>query len=324
MPARRFFPALCLLLLLAGGAVAPQLWGRADWRVACWNVENLFDTVPAPAHDDADFTPQGACRWDGDRYWSKLGRLARHIAALGGVQPCALVGLVEVENDSVVRDLTRRTSLARLGYEALMTHGPDQRGINVALLYQPLLFRPVGHDSLRVPPLQGQRPTRDILHVWGELPTADTLDLFVVHLPSRRGGRAASRYRQRVAEALQQCADSLQRVRRQPLVLMMGDFNATAADPVLARTLAGYAVLTDTLAGTYNYQGEWSQIDHFLANPALVSRLRPSASVAAMPSLLGNTDRGPVPRRTFLGPTYQGGLSDHLPIVLQLHSSPAE
>ena len=79
------------------------------FRIMEYNVENLFDTIPEPSCDDVAFTPQGEQQWDTRRYWAKQGRLARVIAAAGGDAPIELVGMVEVENDSVLYHLTRRT-----------------------------------------------------------------------------------------------------------------------------------------------------------------------------------------------------------------------
>lgn len=318
----RFGKAVFPLILIGIMAFvcAVTTYARGPFRVACWNVENLFDTIPSPRGGDADFTPSGSYHWTGRHYWSKLGRLSRTIAGLGGVEPCALVGLVEVENDSVIYDLTHRTSLARLGYSAFITHGPDVRGINVALLYQPLLFHPIAHDTLRVAPLTtDSRPTRDILHVTGRITTGDTLDVFVLHFPSRRGGRTSDRYRMAVAKTLVHYADSIQEHRETPLILMMGDFNAPASDPVFRKALSPYTSLTAHLSGTYYFRQEWSQIDHFVANATLIQRLNPQASVYKPPFLLRETDIDFIPRRTFLGTHYQGGLSDHLPIILDLN-----
>lgn len=307
--------ALCTLISAAGVVSASA---QAPWRIACWNVENLFDTIPNPHTQDQEFTPQGPYKWDSHRYWYKLGQLSRVIAGMGGVSPCMLVGLVEVENDSVLHDLTRRTSLARLDYKYIMSHGPDVRGINVGLLYQPLLFAPIYHDSIRIKPPKGMHPTRDILHVSGLLQSGDTLDVFVVHLPSRRGGTEAQHYREKVAMRLSIVADSIAASRQQPLLLMMGDFNAEPRDRIFRQQLSHYELLTRQLSGTYHYQGEWSQIDHFIIHPHLGERFHLTPTVHKAPYLLKDSKKGLVPCRTYLGNHYQGGLSDHLPIVLEL------
>lgn len=317
--------------LIAGLVVVWSLFlpphTRADnpLRIACWNVENLFDTIPNPPCMDADFTPEGSHHWGTRRYWSKLGKISRTIAGIGGVSPCALVGLVEVENDSVLHDLVRRTSLARLGYDYLVTHGPDPRGINVGLLYQPMCFAPIGQNDLRIaPPASRKRhreqphPTRDILHTWGRIQSGDTLDVFVLHLPSRRGGKLAQTYRQRIAERLMEYADSVHAVRQTPLMLFMGDFNAPSNDALFHGPLATLTQLTHDLSGTYYFQQEWSQIDHVLVNTPLLQHFDCQISNYTAPYLLRTRADVSYPFRTYLGTYYQGGISDHLPVVLDL------
>lgn len=286
--------------------------------MACWNVENLFDTIAAPPLLDADFTPTGSYHWNSQRYWKKLGNVSRTIAGFGDVKMCHLVGLVEVENDSVLYDLTQRTRLRLLGYEYIASHGPDQRGINVGLLYHPSAFIPVAHDSIRVEPGKNQRPTRDILHVAGILPTNDTLDVFVVHLPSKKGVASAGQYRERIALRLASYADSVQNARQKPLIVIMGDFNSSPSDRIFRKALSSYTLLTKNLSGTYYFRNEWSQIDHFLVNPLFEQMLHPTASVCRFPHLLDmrNAAQATPPFRTYRGPVYQGGISDHLPILL--------
>lgn len=299
--------------------LCPQMSAQWNERIACWNVENLFDTIPNPRCEDRDFTPQGRYHWNSHRYWYKLGLISRTIAGMGGASPCGLVGLVEVENDSVLHDLTRRTSLAKLGYEFLITHGPDVRGINVALLYQPMRFLPIVHDTIRVAPLDGGRWTRDILHVAGRISTGDTLDIFVVHLPSRRGGKSSQKYRDKIAAELTAFADSIQAARVAPHIIMMGDFNADSKDKIFPKFFRRYTSATKSLPGTYYFQREWSQIDHFVVNQYIIDNAELQAYVHKSPYLLKENATDDIPRRTYLGPYYQGGISDHLPIVLDIH-----
>ncbi|MGM9688342.1 MAG: endonuclease/exonuclease/phosphatase family protein [Alloprevotella sp.] len=315
-----------------------------------YNVENLFDTVPAALRQDESFTPQGAHRWTTSRYWHKQGGLARTIAAAGGSVPVDLVALIEVENDSVVRDLTRRTALARSGYDYVVTRSPDPRGINVALLYQPARFRPVSVDTLRVaPPHRRQLPTRDVLHVAGETVWGDTLDVLVCHLPSRRGAGGAEAYRDAVCRRMRSFADSLLRVRRRPAIVLTGDFNAGWPEACLTRHLdarlpeAGRSheaeelyVLSHGLftprgvAGTYYYRSSWCRLDHFVVNGGLLGaqRRRGEAAYGVAECRILDFDfllrAGPggdvwVPAPTFRGTMYAGGYSDHLPLMLTLH-----
>lgn len=317
-----------------------------------YNVENLFDTLHAAGHQDAAFTPQGDYKWGSARYWAKLSRLSKVIASAGGATPIDLVALVEVENDSVVYDLTKRTKLWRMGYEYVMTHSADARGINVALLYLPHQFRLLAKDSLRVmPPSDRLRITRDVMHVAGVLVTGDTLDLMVCHFPSRRGGTLAQRYRSLVAQRLRCVVDSIISQRQHPYVLITGDFNGyyperflsddlhvklfDSADSAFNISSTDLYLLTHDLRGradvrgTYKFQGLWNQLDHFVVNGVFFqpsSSLQISSATGAcrlvdFPFLLqpDKSGQGGVhPLRTYLGTYYQGGYSDHLPIVLDI------
>ena len=178
------------------------------------NCENLFDTRHDSLKNDTEFLPEGSHHWTRTRYWHKLNDIGREIIALGedsaGWRLPDVVAMCEVENDSVMYDLTRRSLLRKARYEYLMTDSPDERGIDVALMYNPVTFRPLFHHALRVPLLPDMRPTRDILYVAGVAGTADTLHLLVVHAPSRMGGERASRpFRLQVARRLIAAIDSI-------------------------------------------------------------------------------------------------------------------
>ena len=129
-------------------------------RVMFYNVENLFDCKDDTLKDDAEFLPKGAKKWSHYRYWKKQKAISRVIAAVGDRRMPALVGLCEVENDSVLSDLTKRSPLRTTGYDYVMTSSPDERGMDVALLYLPESFRLFSWREIRVNGLG--RPTRNI------------------------------------------------------------------------------------------------------------------------------------------------------------------
>lgn len=310
-----------------------------------YNCENMFDTIHQEGLADFEFTPQGAHHWNSKRYWSKLGKMARVLAACGGSCPVDLVALCEVENDSVLYDLTRRTALHNMGYEYIISHGPDVRGINTALLFQPLSFAPIDTQSVRIPHFAGERPTRDVLHVTGRLISGDTLDVIVCHFPSRAGGaRKTDPYRRRAASIVRHLADSLHDARSHPAVIIAGDFNDELHNAALSKVLGAMPVerynengdstlvLVDMtpegdklVSGTYKFRGEWNHLDHFFLNAEL---LHPASALYAAPTgcrimrepfLLETKSPGNLyPRRTFLGDFYNGGISDHLPLLLTL------
>lgn len=331
---------LCLWLLALPAVAEAQ---EHVLTVMELNVENLFDTLHDAGKDDAAFLPGGTYRWDSHKYWGKLGKLARLVAAAGGEAPIDLVGLCEVENDSCLYDLTQRTRLRRLGYAYVVTHSPDRRGMDVALLYQPLHFRPFRTDELPVESLPGDKPTRHVLHVGGQLLTGDTLDVFVCHLPSRSGGRRQTdAYRLRAASTIRQAVDSIQRRRTDAAVLIMGDCNdefgnrsfrkgfraRRAADTFAPDDLVDLPGRSENpnVRGTYKFQRQWWRLDHILVTGSMLRGgpgLHTSAAeceILAYPFLLEpDGDHGVKPRRTFLGTFYHGGISDHLPLRLRLH-----
>ena len=316
---------LCISLSLQSGAQTP-------FRVMFWNVENLFDTQDDPQKNDNEFLPDAARHWTYPRYRDKLKKIAQTIVASGDECVPDLVGLCEVENDSCLDDLTRRSPLHEAGYRYVMTHSPDRRGIDVALLYQRSTFRLLHHQSIRVSKgaVKRSTPTRDILHVAGKLQSGDTLDVMVCHLPSRSGGKARTEpFRMVVADIIARTADSLVQVRQHPYLIVMGDFNDYPTDKSLKRLCSGNGLqnlMKGKKGGTYRYRGEWGILDQFIVSGSLLkkkSHIRTSkakAHILRHPFLLEEDDKfgGEKPFRTFNGMKYQGGFSDHLPISLDL------
>ncbi|MBQ8866324.1 MAG: endonuclease/exonuclease/phosphatase family protein [Bacteroidaceae bacterium] len=322
---------LLLLPLLTPAQVADTL------RVMWYNVENLFDCQDDPQKADEEFLPEGTHRWTPYRYWQKQRAVARVIAAVGDQRLPDIIGLCEVEGDSVLTDLTRRSPLRTAGYRYIVTHSPDERGIDVALLYLPGRFRPLSQRSISIH--GGDRPTRDILHVQGLVSPTDTLELFLCHFPSRRGGERQSRpFRLLAAQTLRHAIDSVCQANPQSNVVIMGDFNDNLIDTRVAQelgvvpssqvssypTLGLISLMADKQPGTYAYQGRWEIIDHILVSPSLLKAegrfsTHPSlARIAALPFLLTTDEKYGihVPHRTYMGPRHLGGFSDHLPIVV--------
>lgn len=162
-------------------------------RVMFYNVENLFDCQHDTLKNDYEFLPDAPKGWTQARYHDKLARIAKVIIATGEENVPDLVGLCEVENDHCLKDLTENSPLREAGYRYVMTDSPDERGIDVALLYQRGTFKLVGKNCISVPYKEiERRPTRDILHVTGQVASGDTLDVFVCHMPSRAGGEEKS------------------------------------------------------------------------------------------------------------------------------------
>lgn len=346
----RIFLLFCLLSASFCLCSAQDKHGKWTIRVMEYNVENLFDCQHDTLKDDFDYLPEGAYRWTRSKYWKKLNSVARGIVLASTENkrflPPDLIGLCEVENDSVLYSLTHRSLLRGAGYEYVMTSSPDVRGVDVALLYQPVSFRLVSHYGIRIDTIPSMRPTRDILYVKGEVRTTQSsavdaqeenchhstsslvpLHVFVLHAPSRRGGERATRsYRLAVANRLISSLDSINSVESESRIIVMGDFNDYAGDASL-RLLAGHG-LTDVSAkpyitedkhvkGTYRYQGEWGSLDHLLVSETVLGTFVASR-VGYHTDMIEDDEKygGVKPYRFFRGPTMYGGFSDHLPLIV--------
>lgn len=316
--------------------------GQQRYRVVSYNVENLYDTRNDPKTLDDDFTPTGKMHWTESKYTDKLLKLAQAIEGAGEGELPAFVGLCEVENRRVVEDLATKGVLAGGNYGIVHKDSPDRRGIDVALLYRKSCFRPLKELFFPVPPEDTSMLTRDILYTAGILGDKDTLHLFVCHFPSMSGGEMQSEWkRKRAATVVKAAVDSIQRQNSKAAILIMGDLNGLAdreAQKEVLGTMSsdskrikekmlyntGYYLLNKN-EGSYKYRGNWQTIDHMIVSGALLNgknafhcekHLKPFAA-----SYLLEEDKrnyGFQPFRTYLGPRYHGGYSDHLPIYLDL------
>lgn len=331
-----FFVLFCLPSLRA------QTKDTIYFKVVSYNVENLFDIEDDSLKNDNEFLPTAVRHWDYHKYRKKLDDLAKVIMAVGEDEIPALVALCEVENDSVMRDLTKYSALREADYRYLMTDSKDERGIDVALLYQRHLFKPIANQSLGIEPTDKQlSPTRDVLHVSGLLINGDTLDVFVCHFPSRaRGTKLTEPYRKRAAKRVKTTADSILSIRQRGQVLIMGDLNDYPQSSSIANVLAAEALSYETIIhpnnlyhlladkgknksfGSYKYQGRWQLLDHLIVSGTLLQPTSPLytsnawADVYKSSFLLSEDERngGETPFRTYYGMRYLGGYSDHLPI----------
>ena len=291
------------------------------------NCENLFDCHDDSLKQDEEYLPEATRHWTKKRYWKKLDNIAQEILSCSEDGIPDMIALCEVENDSVMRDLTKRSLLRNAGYDYLMTNSPDLRGIDVALVFSPFSFLPISHQSICITPVKDMRPTRDILYVSGRVVSGDTLHVFVVHAPSRYGGERYSRpFRFAVVDRLCQAVDSIQAAATDAHILIAGDFNDDADSPALKqigrhhiRHLTKDAHGANGVRGTYRYKGKWESIDHVLGSPAIYNKVDTAYVHSPLFLLEDETLYGGVrPRRTYNGMRYQPGYSDHLPLVVKL------
>jgi predicted extracellular nuclease len=295
-----------------------------------YNVENLFDTYNDPHKNDDDFLPNGRMKWNNNKYYTHLRKTAQVISAIGEWGTPAICGLCEVENDTVIVHLLNRTPLKEQRYNYCITTGNDMRGINNALLYQRDKFKYLGHASRRICFTNKRKRSRDILHVWGQIINGEHLDIFVCHFPSRSSGVLETEQdRIDAATHLRNLCDSILHGNINANILVMGDFNDTPADKSTQLIKKGSApkfhlinlfeIAEDlNFYGTHKFRGEWSQLDQMFISQHLKKMLIAGSPVIFAPDFLltkKNRNGEQSVFRSYLGSAYQGGFSDHLPIV---------
>ncbi|NJO03253.1 MAG: endonuclease/exonuclease/phosphatase family protein [Bacteroidia bacterium] len=338
---KNIYIPLIISILIAQDIQAQEVRYRAAC-VAFYNVENLFDTIQDPDIQDEEFLPDGDRHWNTEKYHKKLENLASVISRLGndlGVDGPAFLGVCEVENRQVLEDLCQTQLLKPKNYQIIHYDSPDERGIDVALLYRPALFEVLAHRSYRLE--LEERPTRDQLVVSG-LFEGDTLSVIVNHWPSRSGGEKRSEpNRLKAAAQVRAISDSLLKNNPSAKIIIMGDFNDDPNNDSIKKVLKARGKADDMDwdsffnpmfemhrkgLGTLAYQDIWQIFDQIMISPALLNKdqkgyfyLPNSASVYAPTELKQDEGRfSGYPYRTFAGNNYTGGFSDHFPVYLFL------
>jgi endonuclease/exonuclease/phosphatase family metal-dependent hydrolase len=306
-----------------------------------YNTENFFDTKnDSLSSGDDDYTPSGKLHWTYKRFSQKRDNIAKTIQAVGN--PCApvLVGFCEVENENVLHELCLFSPLKALNYKYIHFDSPDRRGIDVALLYRNEYFKVLKAKPISINfPKDPDLKTRDLLLVEGVMDQTDTLYVMVCHWPSKRGGEEASENRREfVASVCRNVFDSILAVHKNANLLLMGDLNDESHTSAIEHFLgAGDASQTEKnlvdmacnlhgAEGSHKYQGVWSCIDHIIVSRNMMSKtsaiqlVSKSQQIFALPFLLDDdpTWMGQKPHRTFNGPSYAGGTSDHLPVAVDV------
>ncbi|HTN67851.1 MAG TPA: hypothetical protein VLZ33_00150 [Dysgonamonadaceae bacterium] len=325
-----------------------KVLSQDNFRIMFYNVENLFDTKHDSLKNDHDFLPGGFMNWNDWKYWEKQRNIGRVITAVGEMQSPALVGLCEIENDSVIFDLTKRSPIRAQQYEYIVTNSPDLRGIDVALLYQRHQFKLLENHEYEVEfRNKSARPTRNILHAVGQVISGDTLDVFVCHFPSRYGGQLVSEPgRMDAAQTLRNKTDSLFLIRQKPNIIIMGDFNDYPNNKSIFKVLKARSLnynlseqelynmffhrIKEQDFGTYKYKGQWGVLDQFIVSGTLLMdnqrvKVKNNEAHIFIADFLTEKDEkygGIRPFRTSLGPRYLGGFSDHFPIYMDLIIEP--
>ena len=304
-----------LILIIIFTIECGFLFAQDSLTIISYNVENLFDYEHDTLKNDSSFMPDGMHHWTYYRYQTKLDRIAQVIVNISGWESAALVGLCEVENARCLHDLCYK--LKRFHYKYIHYESADERGIDVALLYDSTKVKLLNSKSLRVP-LKDDL-TRDILYIKALLTTSDTLHTMICHLPSKLGGTTATDWKRQTAkQVIQQQVDSILQLQPDAKIIVMGDMNSEPNNDL--QHLNNLMISHNRVGlGTHKYQGIWSCLDQFYVSHSLKDIAK--ATIFA-PNWLLEEDTKYLdyqPKRTYVGFRYHDGYSDHLPVVLKVN-----
>ncbi len=327
------FPAAVIMYNVQNYDVSKAAGGEDQTLVMFWNLENLFDWRRDSlnvSESEAEFTSFGRKHWTKRRFLTKCNAIAKSIFWIKdneGAFP-DVIGIAEVENRFVLERLLEDTPLYKTDYKIVHFESPDPRGIDVALLYRESRLDLLQAVPLRVgrgtdPPMR----TRDILLTKFRKSDGDSVVFLVNHHPSKYGGKTSDR-RAVALTRLREVADSLQKGGSMNIVAM-GDFNDTPENQAFGILTDGQpyplinlaAELAERGEGTIRYSGKWEMIDMFFISESIaVSEHIPEMKVLRLPFLMtrDNAHSGEKPLRTYTGPRYVGGVSDHCPIVVRI------
>lgn len=342
---RKIFVAVLFCLPFIGIA-------QKNYKVAVvgfYNLENLYDTVDNPIKNDDEFLPHSDKRYNTSVYTDKLTRLATVLSQIGTDVPgipnrdgLALIGVAEIENDTVLTDLVNHELLKKRGYKIVHYDSRDARGVDVALLYNPKYFTVEASDKLFVQLPGGSKDayyTRDILWVKGKL-DGETVHVYVNHWPSRSGGEERSAPARKAAAAVaKNHIDSIAKADGNQKVILMGDLNDDPISPSITEVLQAKGKAKDVRdgglfnpwmelfkngIGTLAYQDNWNLFDQIIISHPWLKKEQGGffyhkQFIFNKEFMMENTGRyRGYPMRTWDGNTYRGGYSDHFPTYIVL------
>lgn len=347
---RVYFFVILILLIIPLTSCAQ---GKRSFVIGFYNLENLFDTYHDEGKNDYEYLPDGANQWTEAKYTKKLHNMASVIRAMKDENKVwhAVLGVSEIENRHVLEDLVSQPEIAEANYQIVHYDGPDRRGVDVALLYRPNLFKvlesksiPFDFNSSIAFSLNEEEKayfrTRDILMVRGMLGN-EMFAFFVAHLPSRIGGKGGD-LRSRGGEIMYQ--ESMRLMAEYPdiKIVAMGDMNDNPTDPSMAVYMHGkenidevgkedffspFVSMLKSGYGSLAYQGEWNIYDIIVVNANLCRgeglKIRPIVKKKFYGRIFNppfmTQQEGPyagTPFRTFSGGAFIGGYSDHYPTYI--------
>ena len=352
---KHLFTILALVLVLLPLNMDAQQKNRSH-VIGFYNLENLFDTYHDDGKNDYEYLPDGANQWTPEKYAKKLRNMARVIQAMkkdNGVWHTVL-GVSEIENRHVLEDLVSEPAIAAANYQIVHYDGPDRRGVDCGLLYDPTKMTLVESESIpftfapssiKFDMTQEEKDnfrTRDILMVHGII-DGEHFAFYVCHLPSRLGGKGADN-RARGGEIVYDHAMKMMQKYPGINIVIMGDMNDNPFDPSMAKYMHGrkdidkvtdedffspfWSMLDAGFSSLY-YRGEGNIYDCILVNNALAHAPKGTFQIQKITKkkfygrvfskhFMTNQSgqyKG-TPFRTFSNGAFVGGYSDHYPTYI--------
>lgn len=300
--------------------------------VAFYNIENLFDLRDSRFTNDGDFLPESVKRWTPKRYKNKLRKIGFAISNIGkeetGKHP-AIVGLAEVENAKVLKDLVSSKHLEDCNYDYVHFDSLDERGIDVAMLYDTTVFKPLHTETFSVSLTDEDNTpdyTRDILLVGGAL-DGEYIYFIVNHWSSRREGQKETEFKRIAAsEKVSEIISSLTQDDEHVKIMILGDFNDDPYNESIKLLIDNHALFNpmETLRsftrGTVKHRRQWFLFDQILISTNFFKNSKDEfeffkANIfdADFLKQFKGLFKG-APFRTYVGKKYKGGYSDHFPV----------
>jgi hypothetical protein len=341
----KYFCIVTFLLLFCAGKSFAQ--NEKQYEIACiafYNLENLFDTIHQEGVNDYEFLPDGKNAWNSEKYWSKIQNMAKVISQIGTASTPTgpiILGVSEIENRTPLEDLVADPQIKERNYQIVHHDGPDRRGVDVALLYNPAFFTLDNSISYRLYiPNNPDFKTRDQLLVKGTL-MGEEFHFIVVHWPSRSGGEATSRPLRLAAAGLSKhIFDSIMAIKPDAKIIIMGDFNDDPTDKSIATVLKATSdkkklssgnyffnpseILFKNGIGSLAYRDTWNMFDQIIMTPSIYTDNRQTLSYYHFKVFNEKWMRQTsgqykdYPLRTFAGGAWTNGYSDHFPVYTLL------
>ena len=311
---------ILMIFVLLSNLMPPPTTEERRIDIVFWNVENFFDYFDdGLGASDSEFSSRGERRWTRKRFLSKCLSISKALFIIGdrhGRMP-DIVALAEVENRQVLRRLLDETPLWKHGYRMVHYESPDPRGIDCALLYRPERIVLTGSRPCRIEEFR----TRDILLAQFVTSEGDSLAVTVNHHPSKYGGESSNVRRKKAIGRLCSLSDTL-RMQGWNNVVAVGDFNDTPGSDIYREMGSMWQNLALPLSlkgiGSIRFDGAWQLIDQCFVSMSLAGKAE--MEVCTIPFLMvkDSSHPGMKPLRTYSGPRYLGGVSDHCPIFVSV------